>query len=170
MNVIASIKCLLSLCFWSLGNAISMHSRSLKTSKAPLASQGHDTSSFPVHCFHRCSSIEAFEQGLQLPVIRNETFTNLTEITTEIDEIAIDYKTTGQTIVQFPHMLNYLLIFTAITATVVVFGMLRALHGFRIVIQASKAFHMKMLDAVLRCPISFFDNNPIGKKINSNSM
>lgn len=102
--------------------------------------------------------------------MQNETFTNLSETTTEIDEIATDYMTTGQPPIQFPHMLNYLHIFTGITATVVVFGMLRALHGFRIVVQASKAFHTKMLDAILRCPISFFDNNPIGKLINNKSL
>ena len=102
--------------------------------------------------------------------MQNETFTNLSETTTEIDEIATDYMTTGQPPTQFPDMLNYLHIFTGITATVVVFGMLRALHGFRIVVQASKAFHTKMLDAILRCPISFFDNNPIGKLINNKSI
>ena len=101
---------------------------------------------------------------MKLPVLQNETFTNFTDFVEATNDMATDYvMTSDQPIVEFPHMMKYLHVFTGITAAVVLFGVLRALHAIQIMVQASKFFHVKMLDAILRCPISFLDNNPIGK-------
>ncbi|XP_064615565.1 LOW QUALITY PROTEIN: ATP-binding cassette sub-family C member 4-like [Liolophura sinensis] len=57
-------------------------------------------------------------------------------------------------------------IFTGITFSVFLFGILRALLFFRIAITASKTLHNRMFDSILRTKISFFDTNPVGRILN----
>ena len=56
----------------------------------------------------------------------------------------------------------FLKIFTGITAAVVLFGQLRALHAFRMFVLSSKVLHTRMLNTIMRCSMVFFDSNPIG--------
>ncbi|XP_048247853.1 ATP-binding cassette sub-family C member 4-like isoform X3 [Haliotis rufescens] len=57
-------------------------------------------------------------------------------------------------------------IFTSIVVSVFLFGLLRALLFFKIAVDASQALHNRMFAKILRAPISFFDNNPVGRILN----
>lgn len=54
-------------------------------------------------------------------------------------------------------------IYGAIVAILVIFSMVRALFCFRVMVNASKRLHQKMLHAVIKAPISFFDTTPTGR-------
>ena len=56
----------------------------------------------------------------------------------------------------------YISIYSAITASVFIFGMLRALFSFYVLVRAAKAMHFKMFGRIVRCPVLFFDTNPVG--------
>lgn len=58
--------------------------------------------------------------------------------------------------------LSYVYI-SAITIAVFVFGLIRALLIFKILIRAGRVLHNRMFDAVVRCPVLFFDTNPVGE-------
>ncbi|XP_005099201.2 multidrug resistance-associated protein 4 [Aplysia californica] len=57
-------------------------------------------------------------------------------------------------------------IFSAIIAVVFLFGLVRALLFFKIAVDASQTLHNQMFARILRSPISFFDNNPVGRILN----
>ncbi|KAL8559263.1 hypothetical protein ACOMHN_040387 [Nucella lapillus] len=57
-------------------------------------------------------------------------------------------------------------IYTAIIASVFVFGMLRALLFFKVTVDASQSLHHHMFASILRCPVGFFDTNPVGRILN----
>ncbi|XP_067669590.1 ATP-binding cassette sub-family C member 4-like isoform X2 [Haliotis asinina] len=57
-------------------------------------------------------------------------------------------------------------IFTGIVVSVFLFGLLRALLFFKIAVDASQTLHNRMFSKILRAPISFFDNNPVGRILN----
>ncbi|XP_076435453.1 ATP-binding cassette sub-family C member 4-like isoform X2 [Babylonia areolata] len=57
-------------------------------------------------------------------------------------------------------------IFTGIIVAVFVFGMVRALLFFKVAVDASQTMHNAMFSRVLRCPIGFFDTNPVGRILN----
>jgi len=63
---------------------------------------------------------------------------------------------------QFDNM-YYLHIFTILTAIVLLFGMLRAVHTFHILVNSAVELHKLMLTSILRTPMSFFNTNPVGK-------
>ena len=52
------------------------------------------------------------------------------------------------------------------TATVVVLSFLRATSSFFLLVRASDRLHNKLLSAVMRAKIEFFDLNPIGRILN----
>ncbi len=72
---------------------------------------------------------------------------------------ATGYNVTEPTLDSYYH----LYVFTGLTLSVFLFGVLRALHMFHIFVTAAQNLHQKMFDCVLRCPILFFDTNPVGK-------
>lgn len=57
----------------------------------------------------------------------------------------------------------YIIVYSVITASVFIFGMLRALFTFHTLVGAAKTLHYKMFKRVVRCPVLFFDTNPVGK-------
>ena len=57
----------------------------------------------------------------------------------------------------------YFHVFTGLTLAVFVTGILRALQAFHVVVQTTHHLHQNMLDAILKCPILFFDTNPVGE-------
>ncbi|KAG8000428.1 Multidrug resistance-associated protein 4, partial [Nibea albiflora] len=60
----------------------------------------------------------------------------------------------------------YLGVYAGLTATSVVFGFLRSLLFFNILVSSAQTLHNRMFNAILRTPVHFFDSNPIGKILN----
>uniref|UniRef100_A0A4W6FWX0 Multidrug resistance-associated protein 4 n=1 Tax=Lates calcarifer TaxID=8187 RepID=A0A4W6FWX0_LATCA len=54
----------------------------------------------------------------------------------------------------------------SLTATSVVFGFLRSLLFFNILVSSAQTLHNSMFNAILRTPVHFFDINPIGRILN----
>uniref|UniRef100_UPI0037E906A4 ATP-binding cassette sub-family C member 4-like n=1 Tax=Semicossyphus pulcher TaxID=241346 RepID=UPI0037E906A4 len=69
----------------------------------------------------------------------------------------------------FPRQLDldlYLGVYAGLTATSVVFGFLRTLLFFNILVSSAQTLHNRMFNAILRTPVHFFDVNPIGRILN----
>ncbi|XP_054470688.1 ATP-binding cassette sub-family C member 4-like [Anoplopoma fimbria] len=69
----------------------------------------------------------------------------------------------------FPRELDldlYLGVYAGLTATSVVFGFLRSLVFFNVLVSSAQTLHNSMFDAILRTPVHFFDINPIGRILN----
>ncbi len=58
---------------------------------------------------------------------------------------------------------------SGLTASSVVFGFLRSLVFFNVLVSSAQTLHNSMFDAILRTPVHFFDINPIGKWLTSSS-
>lgn len=69
----------------------------------------------------------------------------------------------------FPRQLDldlYLGVYAGLTATSVVFGFVRSLIFFNVLVSSAQTLHNNMFNAILRTPIHFFDINPIGRILN----
>uniref|UniRef100_A0A8C4IQ26 Multidrug resistance-associated protein 4 n=1 Tax=Dicentrarchus labrax TaxID=13489 RepID=A0A8C4IQ26_DICLA len=55
---------------------------------------------------------------------------------------------------------------SSLTATSVVFGFLRSLLFFNVLVSSAQTLHNSMFNAILRTPVHFFDINPIGRILN----
>ncbi|XP_035459714.1 ATP-binding cassette sub-family C member 4 isoform X3 [Scophthalmus maximus] len=69
----------------------------------------------------------------------------------------------------FPRQLDldlYLGVYAGLTATSVVFGFLRSLVFFNVLVSSSQTLHNRMFSAILRTPVRFFDINPVGRILN----
>ncbi|XP_036965888.1 multidrug resistance-associated protein 4-like isoform X3 [Acanthopagrus latus] len=76
---------------------------------------------------------------------------------------------TGHLNGSFPQQLDldlYLGVYAGLTATSVVFGFLRSLLFFNVLVSSAQTLHNSMFDAILRTPVHFFDVNPIGRILN----
>ncbi|XP_075896037.1 ATP-binding cassette sub-family C member 4-like isoform X2 [Nelusetta ayraudi] len=60
----------------------------------------------------------------------------------------------------------YLGVYAGLTATPVVFGFLRSLLFFHVLVRSAQNLHDSMFSAILRTPVRFFDVNPIGRILN----
>uniref|UniRef100_A0A8C2XFD4 Multidrug resistance-associated protein 4 n=1 Tax=Cyclopterus lumpus TaxID=8103 RepID=A0A8C2XFD4_CYCLU len=58
------------------------------------------------------------------------------------------------------------LLLAGLTATSVVFGFLRSLVFFNVLVSSAQTLHNRMFNAILRTPVHFFDINPIGRILN----
>uniref|UniRef100_A0A4W6DND0 Multidrug resistance-associated protein 4 n=1 Tax=Lates calcarifer TaxID=8187 RepID=A0A4W6DND0_LATCA len=59
-----------------------------------------------------------------------------------------------------------LIFFTGLTAAVIVFGFMRNLLLFNVLVRCAQALHNCMFNSILRTPVRFFDINPIGRVLN----
>ncbi|XP_042350397.1 ATP-binding cassette sub-family C member 4-like [Plectropomus leopardus] len=69
----------------------------------------------------------------------------------------------------FPQQLDldlYLGVYAGLTATSVLFGFLRSLVFFNVLVNSAQTLHNSMFNAILRTPVHFFDINPIGRILN----
>ncbi|XP_028248988.1 multidrug resistance-associated protein 4-like [Parambassis ranga] len=69
----------------------------------------------------------------------------------------------------FPQQLDldlYLGVYAGLTATSVVFGFLRSLVFFNVLVTSAQTLHNSMFNAILRTSVHFFDINPIGRILN----
>ncbi|CAG13921.1 unnamed protein product, partial [Tetraodon nigroviridis] len=60
----------------------------------------------------------------------------------------------------------YLGVYAGLTASSVLFGFLRCLLFFNVLVNSAENLHDRMFDAILRTPVQFFDINPIGRILN----
>ena len=89
---------------------------------------------------HRANEEEARQAALQIPTGIN--------VTTPASTFDLSY---------------HIIIYTVITATIFVFGLINALWMFHVMVSASKNLHNRMFAAIVRCPVMFFDTNPVGE-------
>lgn len=64
---------------------------------------------------------------------------------------------------QFNPISLFFQLFAGLTATPVVFGFLRSLLFFHVLVRSAQNLHDSMFSAILRTPVRFFDVNPIGE-------
>lgn len=57
----------------------------------------------------------------------------------------------------------YLSVYSCIIASVFVSGIIGALFTFHVLVSAARSQHNKMFSRILRCPVLFFDTNPVGE-------
>ncbi|XP_069495246.1 ATP-binding cassette sub-family C member 4 isoform X2 [Ambystoma mexicanum] len=60
----------------------------------------------------------------------------------------------------------YLSVYAGLTFATIVFGVLRSLLVFHVLVGAAQNFHNQMFQSILRAPVLFFDRNPIGRILN----
>ncbi|KAG9492165.1 ATP-binding cassette sub-family C member 4 [Eleutherodactylus coqui] len=60
----------------------------------------------------------------------------------------------------------YLGVYAGLTVANIVFGFLRSLLVFHVLVSAAQALHNQMFQSLLRAPVLFFDRNPIGRILN----
>ncbi|XP_075708502.1 ATP-binding cassette sub-family C member 4 isoform X1 [Rhinoderma darwinii] len=60
----------------------------------------------------------------------------------------------------------YLGVYAGLTLATIVFGFLRSLLVFHVLVSAAQALHNQMFQSLLRAPVLFFDRNPIGRILN----
>uniref|UniRef100_A0A4X2MBL1 Multidrug resistance-associated protein 4 n=1 Tax=Vombatus ursinus TaxID=29139 RepID=A0A4X2MBL1_VOMUR len=60
----------------------------------------------------------------------------------------------------------YLGTYAGLTAATVLFGVVRCLLVFYVLVNASQTLHNKMFESILKAPVLFFDRNPIGRILN----
>ena len=115
--------------------------------------------------FFRCNEIERYNSL----VVSDLGFLNMsvseTFSATNASLSSYDNETRTNPDASFPDTYWYLYVFTAITCSVVLLSILRAVHMLHILVTASKHLHRKMLMSIMRAPISFFDSNPIGNSV-----
>ncbi|XP_040281246.1 multidrug resistance-associated protein 4 [Bufo bufo] len=60
----------------------------------------------------------------------------------------------------------YLGVYAGLTVATIVFGFLRSLLMFHVLVSAAQALHNQMFSSLLKAPVLFFDRNPIGRILN----
>ena len=54
-------------------------------------------------------------------------------------------------------------VFSGLTAATLIFGLVRAMLFFYVLVKSTDTLHKRMFDTILRAPVHFFDVNPIGR-------
>ncbi|KAE8278604.1 Multidrug resistance-associated protein 4 [Larimichthys crocea] len=60
----------------------------------------------------------------------------------------------------------YLGVYGGLTVATIIFGFIRNLVLFNVLVRCSQSLHNRMFTAILRTPVRFFDINPIGRVLN----
>ncbi|XP_047432401.1 ATP-binding cassette sub-family C member 4-like [Mugil cephalus] len=60
----------------------------------------------------------------------------------------------------------YLGVYGGLTVAVIVFGFIRNMLLFKVLVMCAQCLHNRMFDSILRTPVRFFDINPIGRVLN----
>ncbi|KAM4711152.1 ATP-binding cassette sub-family C member 4-like isoform 2-T2 [Anableps anableps] len=60
----------------------------------------------------------------------------------------------------------YLGVYGGLTATTILFGFMRNMILFTVLVKSAQTLHNSMFNAILRAPVRFFDINPIGRVLN----
>ncbi|CAJ1086990.1 multidrug resistance-associated protein 4 [Xyrichtys novacula] len=86
---------------------------------------------------------------------------NLTANSTTGDNSTTAHNFTKQLDLNF-----YLGIYGGLTIATIIFGFIRNLLLFHVLVRCTQVLHNRMFDAILRTPVRFFDINPIGRVLN----
>ncbi|XP_071598004.1 ATP-binding cassette sub-family C member 4 isoform X2 [Heliangelus exortis] len=60
----------------------------------------------------------------------------------------------------------YLGIYAGLTVATILFGIIRSLLMFQVLVNSGQTLHNKMFQSILKAPVLFFDRNPIGRILN----
>uniref|UniRef100_A0A669QAT2 Multidrug resistance-associated protein 4 n=1 Tax=Phasianus colchicus TaxID=9054 RepID=A0A669QAT2_PHACC len=60
----------------------------------------------------------------------------------------------------------YLGIYAGLTVATILFGIIRSLLVFQVLVNSGQTLHNKMFKSILKAPVLFFDRNPIGRILN----
>ncbi|XP_076159035.1 ATP-binding cassette sub-family C member 4 [Alosa pseudoharengus] len=60
----------------------------------------------------------------------------------------------------------YLGIYAGLTGATLLFGLMRSLMTFTVLVRATQTLHNRMFNCILRTPVRFFDVNPVGRILN----
>ncbi|KAM9321307.1 ATP-binding cassette sub-family C member 4 [Gastrophryne carolinensis] len=60
----------------------------------------------------------------------------------------------------------YLGVYAGLTVATILFGFLRSILVFQVLVSAAQALHNQMFKSLLQAPVLFFDRNPIGRVLN----
>ncbi|XP_059695210.1 ATP-binding cassette sub-family C member 4 isoform X3 [Haemorhous mexicanus] len=60
----------------------------------------------------------------------------------------------------------YLGIYAGLTVVTILFGIMRSLLVFQVLVSSGQNLHNKMFQSILKAPVLFFDRNPIGRILN----
>uniref|UniRef100_A0A4W3I7X0 Multidrug resistance-associated protein 4 n=1 Tax=Callorhinchus milii TaxID=7868 RepID=A0A4W3I7X0_CALMI len=60
----------------------------------------------------------------------------------------------------------YLGTYAGLTLAVILFGIVRSLMIFEVLVNSSQELHNRMFNSIIRAPVLFFDQNPIGRILN----
>ncbi|KAL2087480.1 hypothetical protein ACEWY4_016308 [Coilia grayii] len=60
----------------------------------------------------------------------------------------------------------YLGIYAGLTGATILFGFMRSLIMFNVLVRSAQALHNRMFNCILRTPVRFFDVNPVGRILN----
>uniref|UniRef100_A0A8C1P8U4 Multidrug resistance-associated protein 4 n=1 Tax=Cyprinus carpio TaxID=7962 RepID=A0A8C1P8U4_CYPCA len=60
----------------------------------------------------------------------------------------------------------YLGIYAGLTGATIIFGFMRGLIMFNVLVNSTETLHNRMFNSILRTPVHFFDVNPIGRILN----
>ena len=55
-------------------------------------------------------------------------------------------------------------VLSGLTVATLLFGLVRAMLFFYVLMKSTESLHKRMFDAILRAPVHFFDMNPIGRR------
>ncbi|XP_071321050.1 ATP-binding cassette sub-family C member 4-like [Trachinotus anak] len=72
----------------------------------------------------------------------------------------------GQNITRELNTDFYLGVYGGLTVATIVFGFIRNLVLFNVLVRCTQSLHNRMFSAILRTPVRFFDINPIGRVLN----
>ncbi|XP_036071587.1 multidrug resistance-associated protein 4 isoform X2 [Oryzias melastigma] len=72
----------------------------------------------------------------------------------------------GQNVTEELDLNLYLGVYAGLTASTIVFGFVRNLLLFNVLVRCAQALHNRMFNSILRTPVRFFDINPIGRVLN----
>uniref|UniRef100_A0A4W3I4P1 ATP binding cassette subfamily C member 4 (PEL blood group) n=1 Tax=Callorhinchus milii TaxID=7868 RepID=A0A4W3I4P1_CALMI len=64
------------------------------------------------------------------------------------------------------HSLCFISSFLGLTLAVILFGIVRSLMIFEVLVNSSQELHNRMFNSIIRAPVLFFDQNPIGRILN----
>uniref|UniRef100_A0A4W2HQ67 Multidrug resistance-associated protein 4 n=1 Tax=Bos indicus x Bos taurus TaxID=30522 RepID=A0A4W2HQ67_BOBOX len=60
----------------------------------------------------------------------------------------------------------YFTVYSGLIVSTILFGIIRSLLIFYVLVNSSQTLHNKMLESILRAPVLFFNRNPIGRILN----
>uniref|UniRef100_A0A4W6DQY7 Cystic fibrosis transmembrane conductance regulator n=1 Tax=Lates calcarifer TaxID=8187 RepID=A0A4W6DQY7_LATCA len=116
------------------------------------------------------SSVQSVKDGDQLPVgtlslLFSFSF-SLHYYQYAVESLKLTIIHNGQNITKELDTAFYLGVYGGLTAAVIVFGFMRNLLLFNVLVRCAQALHNCMFNSILRTPVRFFDINPIGRVLN----